>query len=193
MIAPQRVFAATLAAGLARRFGADKLAQRWGETDILGASLAVLDGFDWLERAVVVRTGRAITAGRIIANDHPERGMGHSLALAAQAADAAGADFLLVTLGDMPCLRAASLDRLLQACPDRADAMASLCATGAPPAPPAVFGRGWFGRIARFDSDKGARDLLRDPANGAVLVPLDPAEAVDIDTPEDLARRHGDE
>lgn len=191
MIEARRVFAATLAAGLARRFGGDKLSQQFGGGSVLGAALAPLDGFDWLERGVVVQAGRDVPGMRIV-NPAPERGMGHSLALAARAAEEARADFLLVTLGDMPRLRAASLGRLLQACPDRDDALAALVVRGGPPGPPAVFGKSWFRQLGLEGGDTGARDVLRDPANSPVLVDLPADEAADIDTPADLRRLRDD-
>ncbi len=190
MIEARRVFVATLAAGLARRFGADKLAQPYGGGSVLDAALAPLDAFDWLARAVVVQAGRDM-ADAVIVNEAPERGMGHSLALAAHAAQRSGADFLLVTLGDMPRLRAASLGRLLDACPDRDDAMAALAVESAPPGPPALFGKSLFSRLWLEGGDKGARDLLRGSGNRPVLVDLPADEAVDIDTPGDLERFRG--
>ena len=190
MIEARRVFAATLAAGLARRFGGDKLAQPYGTGSVLDAALAPLDGFGWMERVVVVQAGRE-RPGAVIVNRSPERGMGHSLALAARAAQEAGADFLLVTLGDMPRLRAASLARLLDACPDRDDALAALVVRGGLPGAPAVFGKSLFSQLGIEGGDKGARDLLRSPANRPVFVDLPAGEAADIDTPEDLERLRG--
>lgn len=190
MIESRRVFVATLAAGLARRFGSDKLAQPYWGGSVLDAALAPLDAFEWLGRVTVVQAGRA-APGAVIVNRAPERGMGHSLALAVHAAQDAGADFLLVTLGDMPRLRAASLACLLNACPDREDALASLVVQGALPGPPAVFGKLLFSQLRIEGGDKGARDLLRNPANRPVLVDLPADEAADIDTPADLERLRG--
>ncbi len=185
MIAARRVFVATLAAGLARRFGGDKLAQPYGRGTVLEAALAPLDAFGWLGRIIVVQEGCA-APGSVIVKRAPERGMGHSLALAARAAQDVGAEFLLVTLGDMPQISAASLGRLLEACPDRDDALASLVVKGALPGPPAVFGKSLFSQLGVEGADKGARDLLRDPANRPVFVDLPAGEAADIDTPADL-------
>lgn len=191
MIDPARVYAVTLAAGLARRFGADKLAAPCGDGTVLDAALAPLEPFEWLGRAVVAADGRFVPGRSVIANHAPERGMGHSVSLAAGAADAAGADYLLVTLGDMPRISPATITRLLEACPDRPDALAACQPVDAAPGPPALFGRDWFGRLQSADGDKGARDWLRDPANGAALVRLPAEEALDIDTPADLEALRG--
>lgn len=191
MIEPARVYAVTLAAGLARRFGADKLAAPCGNGTVLDAALAPLEPFEWLGMAVVAAGGRFVPGRSVIANHAPERGMGHSLSLAAGAADAAEADFLLVTLGDMPCLSPATIARLLDACPDRPDGLATCQPLNVAPGPPALFGRDWFGRLQSANGDKGARDWLRDPAHGAVLIDLPAGEALDIDTPADLQALRG--
>lgn len=191
MIEPGQVLAVALAAGLARRFGSDKLAHRIGEHSVLEAALAPLDPFAWLGRAVVMQPARAREwkgVGDPIINDAPERGMGHSLALAAAAADRMGAEFLLVTLGDMPCVSAQSLSRLLSACPDTPDALAALVARGNPPGPPALFGRAWFPLLATADGENGARALLRDPAHALITVDLPFEEAMDIDAPGDIGQ-----
>ena len=60
-----------------------------------------------------------------------------------------------------------------------------------PPAPPALFGRGWFDLLSQEHdpehADEGARMLLRSNHHAITLVPLPREEAVDIDTPADLA------
>ena len=191
MIDPRRVFAVTLAAGLARRFGADKLAARCGDGSVLDAALAPLAQFEWLERGLVAREGRFIPGMPVIPNSASERGMGHSLALAAGAADAAGADYLLVTLADMPCVSVDTIAGLLDACPDGGDGIAACEPVDAAPGPPALFGRHWFEHLKSGSGDKGARDLLRNPAHGAVLIPLPAEDAIDIDTPSDLQALKG--
>lgn len=191
MITPDRVFAATLASGLARRFGSDKLAAPFGDGTVLDAALAPLDHFDWLGRSVILQARQADGwqgPGRAIVNGAPERGMGHSLALAARTALEADAAFLLVTLGDMPLIATDTIAALLAACPDRADALAALVAPGHPPGPPALFGQRWLRQLAEAGGDSGARDILRDTANGLVTVDCPAEQALDIDVPGDLAR-----
>ena len=191
MIDTARVYAVTLAAGLARRFGADKLAAPCGDGTVLDAALAPLEPFEWLGRGLVAGENRSMPGLTVIANHAPERGMGHSLSLAAGAADKARADYLLVMLGDMPRISPATITRLLNACPDRTDGLAACQPVNAAPGPPALFGRGWFGRLQSADGDRGARGWLRDPANGAALVRLPAEEALDIDTPADLEAMRG--
>ncbi|WP_299308211.1 nucleotidyltransferase family protein [uncultured Croceicoccus sp.] len=191
MIASGHVVAVTLAAGLSRRFGGDKLSAQIMGTCVLDASMAALDGFAFAGRAVVLNPSRVETWDRadvaVIRNTAPERGMGHSLALAAQYAADSNARFLLVTLGDMPRISPETIAALLRAGPDRGDALVAARPDEMPPGPPAIFGCDWFARLAGAEGDTGARTLLRDPAHAVVTLPLSPAEAIDIDTPADLA------
>lgn len=191
MIEAREVFAVTLAAGLSTRFGGDKLAARLDGKSVLTASLTALQGLDWTGRGIVLDQRRAACWSgdlAVIVNPEPESGMGHSLALAARAAMADGASYLLVTLGDMPRLTATSIARLLAEAPAGPDSLAAMAPPGGTPAPPALFGKNWFPALARTGGDSGARAILRDPQNAVRLVTIPAVEAIDIDTPDDIDR-----
>ncbi|HEU4663779.1 MAG TPA: nucleotidyltransferase family protein, partial [Dokdonella sp.] len=53
---------------------------------------------------------------------------------------------------------------------------------------PALLPSGWFGEIMQLRGDVGARALLRAHASEVVAVAA-PALALDLDTPDDIARR----
>ena len=194
MMDSTRVFAATLAAGEGRRFGArDKLSAMIDGRSVLARSLAVLDGFEWLARAAIVDADRAdawnVADVVAITNPDPSRGMHGSLLLAAKAAKRAGASALLVTLGDMPFIRHDTVSAILDAA-DGDDALVACSGGGQPPGPPALIGAAHFGRLVPGGGDTGARAILRDRSE-AVVLPLTAQEARDIDRPSDLtpARR----
>lgn len=189
------VFAVTLAAGSGTRFGGDKLAQMLSPSgdkqSVLEAAFAALDGFSWHGRAVVIDPARARGwrhAASPIVNAQPDSGMGHSLALGVQAALASGATAMLLTLGDMPRVLPSTIAALLAAAPDGEAALAATMPPDGPLGPPALIGRHWLPRLASAKGDSGARDLLRDPAIRTTAVPIDAAEAIDIDTRADLER-----
>nr|WP_275588721.1 nucleotidyltransferase family protein [Croceicoccus hydrothermalis] len=179
-----------MAAGLSRRFGGDKLSAPIMGTRVLDASMAALDSLPFAGRAVVLNPARADRWDRadvaVIRNTAPERGMGHSLALAARYAADNDARFLLVTLADMPRISHETIAALLRAGRDRGDALVAARPDDMPPGPPAIFGRDWFAQLSGAEGDTGARNLLRDPAHAIVTLPLSAAEALDIDTPADL-------
>ncbi len=175
---------AILGAGLARRFGSCKLeAQLHGrplgiwpvETALtLGVPVVYVTGPD---QPTFLKFGAVTT----ITNPDPVRGLGSSIALAAQHAQRAGARQLLIMLGDMPFVSAGTLLRLIELA---SMGGSSACQYGDDTfGPPACFGRELFARLEQLDGDKGARALLREAATLAVSA----CELRDVDTPWDLA------
>ena len=90
-----------------------------------------------------------------------------------------GARAVLVALADMPLVPPAHVIALVEAF--EGTPVATLA--GAVPMPPAIFGRAAFPALLALGGDRGARDLLR----RADTLALDPALALDVDTPADLA------
>ena len=184
MIAAEEVVLVLLAAGRSERFGAeDKLA-----ADLLGrpvglhivSTLAALP----FRARLVVRSGCRLDFAAHgytdIHNGRPERGMSESVGLGVAAATRIGAAAVLIVLADMPRVTDAHVRRLLDA-GGSADAVIA-SSDGRKPGPPALFGRDRFDALLGLTGDAGARDLIR--AGRHILA--DPAELVDIDTPDDL-------
>jgi molybdenum cofactor cytidylyltransferase len=113
----------------------------------------------------------------LIENSDPGRGMGSSLALAAQYAQQLGAQRMLVCLADMPNVTAAHLERLIATDADVVATEADGIRT-----PPVIFASRHFAALARLTGDKGARELLR---NAAVVTAM-PDLVRDYDTPADF-------
>ena len=172
---------AVLAAGRSTRFGGAKLEAicvgkplgRWALDAVAGAGL----GPDII---VTGPNGVSFANGwSTLVNPLPERGLGSSLALAAQAALDADAPSLLVLLADMPLVTPAYL-RELVALPAPAATRQRHGRGGVP----ALFDRPLIAIATRLTGDRGAAPLLAD-------VPLlDPPEGMlrDVDTREDLAQ-----
>ncbi len=184
MIAAEEVVLVLLAAGRSQRFGAaDKL-----EADLLGRPLG-LHVVTTLA-AVPFRTRLAVRSGceldfavdgyTDIHNERLERGMSGSVALGVAAAKRIDAAAVLIVLADMPRVTEAHVRRLLDA-GGSADAVVA-SSDGTKPGPPALFGRDRFDALLGLSGDAGARDLIR----GGRHIVADPAELVDIDTPDDL-------
>jgi CTP:molybdopterin cytidylyltransferase MocA len=113
-----------------------------------------------------------------LVNPQPERGLGSSLAHAAQAALDARASALLVLLADMPLVTPAYLRELAAA-----SAPAATRQPDGHAGVPALLDRALLEKAAELGGDRGAGSLL----GGATL--LDPPLAMlrDVDTPADLA------
>lgn len=108
-----KAHAVVLAAGEARRMGEQKLLLEIGGEPMLARVLRACSHLPTL--VVGAASLRSFVEGsgvRYIANDMPEAGMAHSLALADAAADPGSA--LLVLLGDKPLVTRALVDAVLE-------------------------------------------------------------------------------
>ena len=191
MMDSANIYLAILAAGSSRRFGdADKLtANLHGK--MLGLHISDrLANMGWGGRAIICANSETPCANkwrqsgyRLHINADADTGMGSSVAVAAQCAQAAGASALLLMLADMPFVSAAHIKAILEAAPMRLDSalLASWC--GANISPPALIGRRYWDQLMVLDGDIGARGLLKQ----AERIAAEPQILADIDTPEMLA------
>jgi molybdenum cofactor cytidylyltransferase len=178
-----------LAAGSARRFGAQKLlvdiADGTPVAAAAGAHLvaALPRGIGVVRPADAALSRLLVSVGlEVVENQRAACGMGTSIA--AGVAASPDADGWVIALGDMPWIR-----------PETIRAVAAALAAGASIAAPCIDGiRGhpvgfsarWRDALLALDNDVGARDLI---ASGALhLVPTrDPGVIRDIDRPSDLS------
>jgi molybdenum cofactor cytidylyltransferase len=106
-----------------------------------------------------------------------------SLAAGIAAAEAEGADRVLVVLGDMPRVTADLVRDVVSRCPEGGAAAAF---DGIRPMPPACFDRALFPALRDMTGDRGAAPILRAlPPEALVTASSD--LLIDIDTPEKLA------
>jgi molybdenum cofactor cytidylyltransferase len=98
-----------------------------------------------------------------------------------------GVSGVVVSLGDMPNVTGAVIDRLTAAFADRPEALAVVPTLLGQRGNPVLLSRALFPAVARLGGDQGARRLLDEAGDAIVEVPLDdPAIAIDVDTPEAL-------
>lgn len=173
-----------LAAGASRRFGPeDKLLSDWkGQSLISHAASALnLAGCDAI---LAVTSSEAVARALPPAFLHcpvaPGQPMSASWEAAVRMGQRLGADQLLFALGDMPNIRAETLQRL--AALARAGIGAG-CALNGRPLPPASFSlSSCLAVLPLSPGDQGARPLLS-ALPRARLIDLSPVEAFDLDLP----------
>jgi molybdenum cofactor cytidylyltransferase len=191
----RRPCALLLAAGAARRFGADKLSVRLLDGTPVGVAAARSLLAAGCETLAVVRDAQtgitpelARLGVRLALCPEAHLGMGHSLACGVQAS--ADADGWLVALADMPWVQPASIA-----------AVAAALAAGAHIAAPQYAGRrghpvgfaaGFRAQLLALGGDQGARGLLRAHADRIVTIDVDdPGVLRDVDLPADLRTDSG--
>ena len=178
-----------LCAGASTRFGADKLLAALPDGRTIGQA-ACANLVAVAETLAVVRPGATALAdllrregARVVECEYAGEGMGASLACGVRAAaDAIG---WIVALGDMPWIRAATIEAVAAAL-ERGERLVAPCFRGAR-GHPVGFGRDYYPLLSGLGGDEGARDMLQ--AAGTEFCRLDcddPGVLRDVDTVSDL-------
>jgi molybdenum cofactor cytidylyltransferase len=135
------------------------------------------------ERVERALAGLAVT---FVHNPNFAEGLSTSLktGIAAVPADADGA---IVTLGDMPQVSAALIDRLIAAFDPARGALVVIPTIEGKRGNPVLWSRRFFPDLMAVEGDVGARHLIGSYAEAVAEVPLDDGGAlIDVDTPEAL-------
>ena len=174
-----------LAAGNARRFGADKLMADF-EGAPLGAraahelvSIAASAHFAVCQPDALIAAHYQRLGFDIVENPNPGIGLSGSLHLAVETALRTDARALLIGLADMPFVQAAHVETLIAACSE--NVVASF--DGHQPMPPAMFPRAHWPDLLATAGDAGARHILAHAEKIAAPAGMHR----DIDTVDDLA------
>ncbi|MDN3647224.1 nucleotidyltransferase family protein [Pontixanthobacter aestiaquae] len=183
---------AILAAGQSRRFGeADKLVQLLNGR-MLGVHVAAtLASLNVTSRMVITSAGDHPCADEwssfgygVAVNKNASQGLGTSVAMAAHVAMDFSADALLVCLADMPFVPVDHFERLIDTFQSNDGAAIIASYGGTTVSPPALFDKTLFAKLAEFDGNTGARNML----SSATRVLINPDLLADIDTPEQLRK-----
>lgn len=185
MTAARRVAAVVLAAGFSSRFPGDKLLH-WFQDKPLAEHIALTLGRVAVDSRVAIcpphnplRRELFRRHGFDVAdNPDPARGMGTSLAVAAERAIALDVDAMLVCLADMPLVTCEHVDALLAV-----DAEVVATEAAGVRSPPIVFARAVLPELLTLTGDHGPRLLQR----LAATVEADPEMVRDFDMPDDFA------
>ena len=191
---PPQIAGVILAAGAARRFGAQKLLAPLAGRPLLQHVIDAANA-SCLEEIVVVlgADAEAVTAGiqpgraRLVRNDHYASGMASSLQTGLRALDSRNHAALLL-LGDMPGVTATLIGDLVSRGKEtRATAVISVWRGRR--SPPVVLHKSLWPAAFALHGDVGMREVLGPRADVLELpVTEDLGSLDDIDTPEDHAR-----
>lgn len=182
----RRIGALVLAAGFARRFGADKLKTPMpdGNPLILHTLENISSAFD--DILIVSRPDSGLDLGKwpVTLFEDAEQGMGASLAQGISRLPAW--DGCLVCLADMPFVQPRTY-RLLAA--ELTPGNIVIPAHTGRRGNPVGFGRCFFAELAELNDERGGRKIIRRHEADVLEIPVeDSAILMDIDTPDDLQR-----
>ena len=192
-----KVAAVILAAGRSTRMGANKLVADVGGKPLIRrtvkAALAsrvrpviVVSGHE-AEKLAHVLAGLDVVWVR---NPRHAEGLSTSL-IAGIVALPDETKAALICLGDMPLVRAATLDAIIERFEKDPSVAAVVPAHAGEWGNPVLLSRKLFDRVPHLGGDLGARKLLQGRADVTVLEVDDPAILMDADTPQSLAElRH---
>jgi molybdenum cofactor cytidylyltransferase len=187
------IAALVLAAGRATRMGEPKVLLPLAGSSLLAhvivaaaasrcGAVVVVAG----SHAEAVRREAESAGARVVVNPRYAEGMATSLA-AGIAALPPDCEAAVVLLGDQPRIRTAAIDRLIEAYRATGKPMV-LSHYGGVSGAPALIARPLFSEFAALTGDAGARGLAARWPHRVAEVALDPDDAWDVDTPDDLAR-----
>jgi molybdenum cofactor cytidylyltransferase len=186
------IVAVVLAAGKSTRMGKPKQLLRVHGRPMLGEILEVLRKTK-VDRTVVVlgsneeevRRKVKFRKEQVVSNPAYADGMSSSLKSGLEAAVKAGADAVMVVLGDQPWLRPETIDQLVDAY------LRSKAPVVAPVyhgvrGNPVLFDQALFPQMMKTEGDAGAKGVLEGNRRSMLLVETeDKGVIVDIDTPVD--------
>ena len=183
-----------LAAGMSKRFGANKLLADYGGRPVICSALDAIRACGAARMAAVIscdETAALAEAGgcEVILNDHPEAGQAGSIVLGVMAMQ--DMDAVLLLAADQPRLTGESLLRLKEAFEDSGKEAACL-RDETHMGNPAVFSRRCFDELLALSGDRGAKGVLRAHEDSLLVVDcLYAHELADADTPQALAEIAG--
>jgi molybdenum cofactor cytidylyltransferase len=178
-----------LAAGGASRFGSPKQLAELDGVPLLQHAIDAMLAVPSLDRVVVVlgNVAEEVAAAVKFASAEPvvcrewEEGMAASLRCGV--AELPDADWVVVTLGDMPGVTPEAIEAVMAGVGPDVDAVRA--EYGGRAGHPVALSRTLLDRVGDLRGDVGARDLLGDARVGAVEA-LHLARPDDVDTPEEL-------
>jgi len=170
-----------LASGLSERFGqSDKLRAELGGRPILSHVLDTAAELQFGELFCVSQT-QGKEGVTWVTNENPEYGQGYALKLGLKAVRDSGWSSCILMLGDMPLVSPSHLQNMIKKNHVK-QMLVSICGTAR--MPPALFKKSALDMI--LEENSAIRGQVLFERLNPETVQLNPEDALDVDTPEDL-------
>lgn len=178
-----------MAAGNARRFGANKLAAGLDGRSLIRRALDAVPGETFDQVVVVTQYPEVLKlAGTYrfaaVHNPHPDWGISHTIRLGlTETRDCGGVLFLV---SDQPLLRRESVAALAEFWRSQPDRIAALSHNGVR-GNPCLFPARFFPELMELREDHGGSTVIRRHESDLALLEVEAGELADVDTPEAMA------
>ncbi len=182
-----------LAAGTSTRFGAENklLAKLHSKPIVYLAAKHLVESHTATDYAIIgydaCQVRSILSDLPIVVSDNPSynEGQGSSVRVAMAQIDQGEADGVLFALGDMPCVKPATVNALLRTFATGNWSALAAAANGTR-GNPVLFDATHFTELASVTGDTGARNILLSATDAALVETNDPGVTRDIDTQDDL-------
>ena len=181
-----KVGCVVMAAGNARRFGANKLRAELNGTPLFLRTLRAIstDRLDTV--AVVSQYSEILQAAEkfgfaALQNNQPELGVSHTIFLGLNALG--NCDGVLFQVSDQPLLRIESVAALVALWREHPDSIAALSHDGVR-GNPCLFPARFFPELLALTGDRGGSAVIRNHPDDLLLMEVPAEELSDVDTPE---------
>jgi len=177
-----------MAAGNAKRFGANKLAADFGGQSLITLALRVIPQHRFARITMVTQYEEMANAAAefgfdVIYNHHPDWGISHTVALGTEAMQEC--DAIMYQVSDQPLLRRESIEALCDLYCANPEKIVS-CSHGGVRGNPCIFPARFFPELMALRGDKGGGAVIRRHEEDLLLCEVGAAELGDADTPEAL-------
>ncbi|MBQ2829995.1 MAG: nucleotidyltransferase family protein [Oscillospiraceae bacterium] len=176
-----------MAAGNAKRFGANKLLEEFEGKSLIHRALEAVPAHRFCSVTVVAQHAPVVNLAKdfgfsVIENNNSGLGLSHTVRLGTQAL-APRCDAIMYLVADQPLLRRESVEAALDffcAHSDRIIAMKSGDRRGNP----CIFPARFFDELMALTGDHGGRSVIEAHEDALELFTLDEKELIDVDTRE---------
>lgn len=179
-----------MAAGNARRFGANKLAAEVDGKSLIRRTLEAIpaEQFDAVtvvtQYPEVAELAAAFGFG-CVKNEHPDWGISHTISLGLQTLS--HLDAVMFQVSDQPLLQKESVNAMLDYYRRHSDKIVGLSHNGVR-GNPCIFPARFFPELIALCEDHGGNTVIRRHEEDLLLYEVPAKELFDVDTPEQLAK-----
>lgn len=179
-----------MAAGNARRFGANKLAAKVDGKSLIRRTMEAIPAAQFDKITVVTQYPEIEALAdefgfQCIRNEHPDWGISHTISLGLT--PLSHLDAVMFQVSDQPMLQKNSIDAMLNYYRQHSDKIVGLSHDGVR-GNPCIFPARFFPELLTLQEDHGGNTVIRRHEEDLLLYEVDGKELFDVDTPEQLAK-----